>query len=427
MVLADSISLAFRTVRSNKLRTGITVAIIAFGIMALIGIITAIQAMNASMRKSFSSMGANGFTITYKDRFRFNRDDNQDGDNDNGNEKRKGKKSNLDKLITLREAEQFKEAYKMPSHVSIAFDGNQSNEVHYQSKKTNPNIRISGGDENYLEVNGYTLSVGRNFNKLDVESGRGVCILGYNVANKLFGENAERAIEKVITVNGYPYRVLGVLEAKGSSGPMGNRDNLIITSYNNLRRTGNYTTASFSIGIIAQDVNMIDASIAEATAVFRAIRRLTPTDKDNFVINKSDKLAEMFLSNLSGIQAAAGAIGFITLIGAAIGLMNIMLVAVTERTKEVGLVKALGGKRKNIFQQFIFESTIISIMGAVIGILLGILVGNIFSIFLDAGFFVPWGWVTFGITVCAAVGLLAGLWPALKASKLNPIAALRYE
>jgi putative ABC transport system permease protein len=172
---------------------------------------------------------------------------------------------------------------------------------------------------------------------------------------------------------------------------------------------------------------MINASIAEATAVFRAIRKLTPMDKDNFVISKSDRLAEMFMSNLSGIQAAAGAIGFITLVGAAIGLMNIMLVAVTERTREVGLIKALGGKRKNIFQQFIFESTIISIMGAIFGILLGIVLGNIFSIFLDAGFFVPWGWVIFGITVCAIVGLLAGLWPALKASRLNPIVALRYE
>ncbi|MDR0793666.1 MAG: ABC transporter permease [Chitinophagaceae bacterium] len=427
MALTDSISLAYRTVRSNKLRTGITVTIISLGITALIGIITAIQALNISMRKSFSSMGANGFSITYKDRFRFNRNDNSDDNNDNGNAKRKAKKSNLDKYITLREAELFKATYNMPGLTSIAFDGTQDNEVHYQSKKTNPNIRISGGDENYLEVNGYTLSVGRSFNKIDVESGRGVCILGNNVANKLFGENTERAVEKVVTINGYPYRVLGVLEVKGSSGPMGNRDNIVLTTYNNLRRTGNFYTASFSIGITTQDVSMIDASVAEATAVFRAIRKLTPTDKDNFVIVKSDRLAEMFLSNLSGIQAAAGAIGFITLIGAAIGLMNIMLVAVTERTKEVGLIKALGGKRKNIFRQFIFESTIISIMGAVIGILLGVALGNIISFLLKSGFFVPWGWVIFGITVCTGVGLLAGLWPAIKASKLNPITALRYE
>jgi len=130
---------------------------------------------------------------------------------------------------------------------------------------------------------------------------------------------------------------------------------------------------------------------------------------------------------LGSIQGAAGAIGLITLIGAAIGLMNIMLVAVNERTREVGLIKALGGKRKNIRQQFLFESTIISLLGAFFGILLGVLVGNLFSMFLHTGFVVPWGWVIAGILICSTVGLLAGLWPAIKASRLNPITALRYE
>lgn len=422
MTLKDSFSLAYRTVRSNRLRTGITVAIIAFGIMALIGIITAIDAMNGSLRDSFSTMGANGFTISYKERFRFG--------NDNQTEKvekgKKQKKSNLDKPIQLSEAELFKSSFKYPATVSIALGGPGGTEMRYKSKKTNPNVRVSGGDENYLQVNGFTVEFGRNLNRLDVQTGRNVCVLGSDVAKKLFGETSKmKAVDKIINVAGVPYRVIGVLKPKGSSALM-RADNVIITSYNNVRRMGN-SSPSFTIGVMADDVQLLNGAVAEATSVFRGIRRLTPGEDENFVTEKSDKLAETFISLLGSIQAAAGFIGMITLLGAAIGLMNIMLVAVNERTREVGLIKALGGKRRNIRQQFLFESTIISLLGALFGIVLGVLVGNLFSLFLHTGFVVPWAWVIAGVIICSGVGLLAGLWPAIKASRLNPITALRYE
>jgi len=422
MTLRDSFSLAYRTVRSNKLRTGITVAIIAFGIMALIGIITAIDAMNGSLRDSFSTMGANGFTLSYKERFRFG--------NDNETEKvekgKKQKKSNLDKPIQLTEAELFKSAFEYPAIVSIALGGPGATEIRYKSKKTNPNVRISGGDENYLQVNGFSVEAGRNLNRLDVQTGRNVCLLGSDVSKKLFGEaGQDKAVDKVINVAGVPYRVIGVLKSKGSSALM-RADNVIITSYNNVRRMGN-SSPSFTIGVMANDVQLLDGAVSEATSVFRGIRRLTPGEDENFVAEKSDKLAETFISLLGSIQGAAGAIGLITLIGAAIGLMNIMLVAVNERTREVGLIKALGGKRRNIRQQFLFESTIISLLGAFFGIVLGVLLGNIASLIFGSGFVVPWGWVIAGVIICSGVGLLAGLWPAIKASKLNPITALRYE
>lgn len=421
MVLADSFSLAYRTVRSNKLRTGITVAIIAVGIMALIGIITAIQAMNESLRDSFSTMGANGFTIAYKERFRFG-----NGNESNLEDKsKKQKKSNLDKPITLAQAEMFKKTFKYPAVVSISLNGQGGNEISYVDKKTNPNVNIRGGDENYLQVNGFSLSAGRNFNQQDVQTGSYVCLLGSEVASKLFGDNTGRAVDKMVRVGGIPYRVIGILKSKGSSALL-RADNIIITTYNNVRRFGN-ADKSFVIGVQTQDVQQVNGAVDEATASFRAIRKLTPTEEDNFAIDKSDKLAETFIGLLGSIQGAAGAIGLITLIGAAIGLMNIMLVAVNERTKEVGLIKALGGKKKNIRQQFLFESTLISVFGAVIGIVAGILLGNLFAMFLKAGFVVPWGWILLGIIICTIVGLGAGLWPAIKASKLNPIVALRYE
>jgi len=421
MTLGDSFSLAFRTVRGNKLRTGITVAIIAFGIMALIGILTAIQAMNGKLRESFSFMGANAFTVSYKERFRFG--------NGNQTEKvdktKKQKKSNLDKIITLQEAEMFKDNFKYPATVSISLQGPGGIEINYQQKKTNPNVRVTGGDENYLEVNAYAVEVGRNLNKLDVRSGRNVCLLGSDVAEKLFGLTKDKAVDRIVRVGGVPYLVIGVLKSKGSS-PLLRADNIIITTYNNVRKFQN-ASSSFSIGVIATDVQQLDGAVVETTALFRAIRRLQPTEEDNFAIDKSDKLAETFIGLLSVISLSAGLIGAITLVGAAVGLMNIMLVAVSERTREIGLIKAIGGKKKNIRAQFLFESTIISLLGALFGIVLGVLVGNIFSVILGTGFVVPWGAVVSGIILCSIVGLLAGLVPAIKASKLNPIVALRYE
>ncbi len=420
MTLKDSFSLAWQTVKSNRLRTGLTVAIIAFGIMALIGIITAIDAMNSGLRDSFSTMGANGFTISFKERFRFG--------NDNETEKvdkTKVKKSNLDKPILVHDAETFKANFHFPADVSIALNGPGGQEISYGNKKTNPNMRLNGGDENYLEVNGFSLAAGRNFNPLDVQTGRNVCILGDGAAAKLFGANTIRAVDKIIKVQGIPYRVIGVLKAKGSSA-LFRADDIVITTYNNLRGLQNISN-SYTIGVQTSDVQQLNAAISESTALMRGIRKLLPTESDNFVIEKSDKLAETFISLLGAIQGAAGAIGLITLFAAAIGLMNIMLVSVNERTREIGLIKALGGKRKSIRQQFLFESTIISVLGAVFGIIMGVLVGNLFSIFLKTGFVVPWGWVITGVIICTAVGLLAGLWPAIKASRLNPITALRYE
>jgi ABC-type transport system, involved in lipoprotein release, permease component len=178
---------------------------------------------------------------------------------------------------------------------------------------------------------------------------------------------------------------------------------------------------------MVSDYKLLDNAVGQATGVFRNIRKLDIQENDNFYIDKSDALAEKFIGFLSGITGSAAVIGLITLIGAAIGLMNIMLVAVTERTKEVGLSKAIGATSQTIRRQFLFESIIISLLGAAIGIVLGVVVGNIFGIILNTGFVIPWGWVFAGVIICFVTGLLAGVYPAGKAAKLDPIVALRYE
>ncbi|MET0243609.1 MAG: ABC transporter permease [Flavitalea sp.] len=426
MKFLDTFLLAFRTVRGNKLRTGLTVAIIAFGIMALVGIKTAIEAMQQKFIESFSSMGATGFTIRYREpRNFFGPGDSRVQSEKKG--QKKEKKSSLGKPITKENAEQFKQSFDYPATVSITIFGSRDAVVSVGSKKTNPTVYVNGTDENYVLHNGFDISAGRNLTPLDVQSGRNVCIVGSDIAKKFFGKNPSSAIEKVIKINNIPFRIVGTLAEKGNT--MGRSlDNAVYTSYNNVRRFFNSNAnASFSIQVKVNDLNLMDGAIGQATGVFRPIRKLTTTEDENFVVDKSDSFVEMLLSFLSGLTGAALVIGMITLIGAAIGLMNIMLVAVTERTKEIGLIKAIGGKERNIRIQFLSEAIVISLMGAVFGVVLGVVVGNSFALVLNTGFVLPVQWMIIGIVICFVVGLVAGLYPAYKASRMNPIEALRYE
>jgi putative ABC transport system permease protein len=425
MKTGDSIALSYQTVKSNRLRTAITVIIIALGIMALIAIITAVQAVNQSLTQSFSTMGANAFSLRYKERnVRFG-----GGPNRQVTKKSKSavvRASSEGKLITLEEARAFKERYSFPATVGVALSGPNGVIVSNEVKKTNPDVRVTGGDENYLQLNGYELAAGRNFSETDVASGRSVCVIGNVIAQKLYGDNTERALDKIITVSGNKFRIIGILKDKGSSAFM-NADKVVITTYNTIRRLFGSTGQSYNIAVMVSDLKMMDVAIGEATGIFRPVRKLEVKEEDNFYIDKSDSIAQSLMKNLGFLQYATMAIALITLIGAAIGLMNIMLVAVNERTKEIGLIKSLGGKAGEVRAQFLWESILISLMGAFVGIIAGILFGNIVAVILKTGFVVPWLWVITGVLVCSLVGLLAGLYPAYKASKLDPIVALRYE
>lgn len=425
MKKSDVLFLAYRTVRSNKLRTGITIAIIAFGIMALVGIITAIKAMNQKLTESFSSMGANGFSIRYRERrIHFGNNDSEVKVSKKGSKKEKV--SSLGKPITDDEAVGFVRNYDFPSTVGISILASRSAIVNSGTKKTNPNVTVFGADENYLALNGFELDAGRNFTHQEVLSGGNFCLLGADVVRKLFKGNPRKAVNTVIRINSIPYRVIGVLGSRGSSLGF-NRDNVIISSYNNIKRNFTGNNSSYSIGVMTNDIKQVEEAMGEAEGIFRSIRKLNTTEESNFVLDRSNSVAEKAMNSLGFLTISATVIGLITLIGAAIGLMNIMLVSVTERTKEVGLVKAIGGKSKLIRLQFLTEAVIISVMGAFFGIVLGILVGNVFSMVLNTGFVVPWAWILYGIIICTIVGLLAGLYPAVKAGKLNPIDALRYE
>jgi putative ABC transport system permease protein len=425
MTFKDTIKLSWRNISSNRLRTGITVSIIALGICALIWFLTSLKAASNSLTSSFSTMGANAFSLRFKDK-NVRIGGGRRSVVKTNKSALKEKKSSIGKIITYEEAKAFKERYPFPAKVGLAVRGAGSIVVNNDRKKTNPDINVTGGDENYLELNGYKIAYGRNFTPTDIESGRNVCIIGSGVAEKLYPDNPGKAVDKVISVDHNPYRVLAVLEDKGSSAFF-NTGKVVITSYNNIRRLYATNNSSFVVVVMVNDINLMDAAIGEAKGAFRPIRKLDVKEEDNFFIDKSDSIAASLMNNLGFLEKGIIGVALITLLASSIGLMNIMLVAVNERTKEIGLIKALGGTKKDIRNQFLWESILISLLGAVAGIVVGILLGNLIALLLKSGLVLLWGWIIGGIIVCSLVGLAAGLYPAIKASRLNPIDALRYE
>ncbi|MBO9150596.1 ABC transporter permease [Chitinophaga sp. GCM10012297] len=425
MRLRDTFSLALRSISANRLRAGLTISIIAFGIMALVGILTAIDSIKSSIFSSFASMGANGFSIRNRE-MRLHMGGPDGATRSSNNKRKKVRTSNQNKVITFQEAMAFKEKFAFPATVSVSFRAGGNMTVYKDDKKTNPNVQVVGGDENYLGLSNFELTIGRNFNKADIESGRNVAVLGSDVAKKLYGDHPERALNDNIRIGNVRYRVIGLLKAKGRSSMMSS-DNIVITTVTSTRRVFNRPWASYQVNVNVDDVKQVEAAMGEATGVFRIIRKMNINEENNFYMSRSDSIAEMLFRQLGMVTAGAAIIGIITLFGSAIGLMNIMLVSVAERTREIGVNKAMGATSPAIRQQFVFEAIIISVMGGLLGVILGMMAGNVISLLLGTGFIVPWLWISGGIALCALVGLISGIYPAIKASRLDPIVALRYE
>jgi putative ABC transport system permease protein len=294
----------------------------------------------------------------------------------------------------------------------------------YQSQKTNPNIFVFGVDENYLITNGYKLSMGRNFSAHDIQYGTHGVIIGSSIKNELFPET--NPIDKIISVGSGKYRVIGVLEEKGSSIGFSADKNAFIPLTNARQYFAN-SEPNFLINVMTNNPQDLDPAIGEATGLFRIIRGDKVGTSASFEITRSDNLSQLLIDNLSKVTISATVIGLITLLGAAIGLMNIMLVSVTERTREIGIRKAIGAAASTIRNQFLIEAVVICQLGGILGIILGIIIGNLVGKLVGGGFIIPWLWMSVGIGLCIVVGLVSGIYPAYKAAKLDPIESLRYE
>jgi putative ABC transport system permease protein len=409
--IRENIRISLGSIRAQLLRTTLTVLIISIGIMALVGILTAIDAIKSSINSNFTNMGANTFTIRNREMSL------HIGEN--------GRKPRRFKNITYDEAMRFSKDYQFPAKPSVSTMASGAGTMKYASKKTNPNIRVFGADENYIATSGYELERGRNFSSQEVLYGNHVVILGKDVVNALFTKNDD-PIDKVITIGSGKYKVIGILKSKGNSAGFGG-DKVGILTINNVRQYFASPNMTFTINVVATNSQMMEAAINEAIGTFRVIRKVRIGDDNNFEITKSDNLANMLIGLIGKATTGATIIGVITLLGAAIGLMNIMLVSVTERTREIGIRKAIGATKKAVRSQFLVEAIVICQIGGLLGIILGMAIGNLISYQLGVGFIVPWLWIISGIILCMLVGLFAGLYPAIKASQLDPIDALRFE
>ncbi len=410
-LIYENISISLASIRSHLLRTVLTVLIIAFGIMALVGILTAIDAMKFFLHENFAMMGSNTFSLQNREvvvHIGGNRPHAKVYEN-----------------VSYAQAKQFKEEYSFPSSVSMNTWGTGIATLKYESEKTNPNIQVMGIDENYLTTSGLELLKGRNITPDEALGGNHVAIIGTEIANMLFGKSVD-AVGKVISVGPGKYKVIGVLEERGSSiGFSGDRYCLLPVA--NVRQYFSRPNMNFTINVMIHNQEDMDAAIGEATGLFRRIRQDKVGIDDSFTIVKSDNIANMLIGLNTNITVGATIIGLITLFGAAIGLMNIMLVSVTERTREIGIRKAVGATKRTIRNQFLVEAIVIAQFGGLFGIVIGVLIGNAVSMFTGSTFIMPWLWIIVGFTICFIVALLSGIVPANKAASLDPIEALRYE
>ncbi|WP_116128340.1 ABC transporter permease [Lewinella sp. IMCC34183] len=412
MDFLENIRVALSSVTNNWLRAMLTTMIIAVGIMALVGILTAIDAAIYSLSSNLSSLGANTFEV---DRKR----ETVRSSSGRGNGSKRSDPFSYDQVM------EFTDSYDYPADVSISFQARGATTVTYADRETNPNVGLYGMTPSYLTSKGFELAAGRNFTEREAREGGNFALLGSELVEELFNGNDAFAIGKEITAGGNRYTVIGTLKSKGAS--MTSNDKRVLIPLQSAKRFYANNTTNYDLLVAVRDPSMIEAAMAEATLTLRRVRRLRAGQENDFEVENSSDLVSIIRDNTVTLRLGAVSIGLMTLLGAAIGLMNIMLVSVTERTREIGVRKALGATQRNILLQFLIEAVVICQLGGIFGIILGVLAGNVVVIFTGGSFLVPWLWITLALIVCTVVGLLSGLYPALRAAALDPIESLRYE
>ena len=407
----ENIRIAFGSIKSQLLRTILTVLIIAIGITALVGILTAVNLLENNLTSNFSSMGANTFNIQ---RYEFT------------TQRQSGKEAQkINPVISYQEVKAFEEKYRFPfTKTSLSFVGTGTAEVKFENKKTDPEVTVLGINENYIQNSGLEVENGRELNYFDVLNSINVCVIGSDLVKSVLSD--VNPVGQTISIRGAKFKVVGILKSKGST--FGNNQDLrVFIPIQKARSLFTEPNINYSLSVKTDNKDMLEGAQDDAILTFRNIRGLNPVEENNFGLERSDDLINRIGSITQYLYLAAWIISIITITGSSIALMNILFVSVTERTREIGVRKALGAKSKTIATQFFMEAIIIGQLGGILGIILGLLIGYAVASVADFEFSTPWLAMFSAFTIAFLVAIVAGLLPAIKASKLDPVESLRYE
>lgn len=408
MNFAETLKLALAALSANKLRSILTMLGIAIGVFSVIGVMTVISALRANIETGLNVLGANSIQISKFPAISFN----------NG-----WQRFNNRRDVDYAMASRFKELMGEDIQVSLQTRRN-GRRVQYLDRRTNPNVILGGADENFVTSRNYEIAAGRNISASDVEFGRAVVVLGDDIVKRIFLN--EEPLGKQVRIDGQGYTVIGLLGSKGSSFGQ-SQDNFAVIPITQFLENYGRSRRSLSINVQATSQETLPATIDRAIGTMRLVRGLDPEDPNDFEIFSNDSLIEAFNKIAGVVAVGAFVISAIALLASGVGVMNIMLVSVTERTKEIGIRKSIGAKKKNILAQFLIEAVVLSLMGGLAGVLIGVVGGNLAAVVLNAVAIFPWMWALAGLLVCSGIGIAFGLYPAWKAASLDPIEALRYE
>jgi putative ABC transport system permease protein len=407
----ENVRIALSSIRTQLLRTILTVLIIAIGITALVGILTVVAALGNTLSANFASMGSNTFNINQYE-FKTQRR--------GGNEREV-----VNPIISYTEAKEFKDKYNFPfTYCSLSFTATSTAEVKFEAEKTDPEISVLGVDNHFVPNSGLETEMGRNFTGFDIENNNYVCVIGSDFTKGLL-KNVN-PIGKTISIRGAKFKVIGVLKEKGST--FGNSQDLrVLVPIQVARSLFTAPSINYEMSVMVEKNGLLSEATDNAIITMRRIRKLNPVEDNNFGVIRSDDLINKIMEITGTLDIAAILISIITIFGSSIALMNIMIVSVTERTREIGVRKALGAKKTTIAFQFFIETLLIGQLGGLFGVIMGLSIGYVISNAADFSFIIPWGAIIWAFVVSFFVAVVSGSYPAIKAAKLDPIEALRYE
>lgn len=403
----ETIRQALQALRANRLRSALTLVGMAIGVFSVIASVTAVKVLDGTIAQELAALGTQTIVITRLEADREPTDD----------ELRRPQ-------LTYEHALRLRERATLPASVSASVSTG-GREIRTREESTDPNVSITATDEGWAQNNGWEIEEGRFLDESDVRAGRAVAVLGSTVAEKLFGEQTPLGAE--VRIDGRRFTVVGVLEPKSGGFNIGDANNFAVVPITRGLSAFGLDRRDVSIDVRAPAPEQLAATLDETVGVLRAVRRVPPEETNNFGVFTSEQAADMLGGFMDALSIGGAGIGLIALLAAGVGVMNIMLVSVTERTREIGVRKSLGAKRRDILLQFLVEAIVLCQVGGLVGILLGVLGGNVVAALMTTAPAFPWGWATVAVVGVTVVALVFGVYPATKAARLHPIEALRYE